>query len=191
MDRGTRSFWLLVVVLLAASAVFGFGAEGRRRQVQTSEASLATGDVVGLSEVVDGDSLVVEKAGQRVAVRLIGIKAFDPKDDPGETSRFGRQAVSELTRLLEDKPIRVLLHDPPTDSHGRTLAELFVDDQDVALDMVKRGLVLVYTVYPFGSMSMYLQEQAKAKADRVGLWSEPSVARRAELLSREWSRTSE
>ncbi|MEZ4370433.1 MAG: thermonuclease family protein [Polyangiaceae bacterium] len=191
MDRGTRSFWLLVVALLAASVGFGFGAEGRRRQVQTSEASLATGDVVGLSEVVDGDSLVVEKAGQLVAVRLIGIKAFDPKNDPGEASRFGRQAVSELTRLLQDKPIRVLLHDPPTDAHGRTLAELFVDDQDVALDMVKRGLVLVYTVYPFGSMSMYLQEQAKAKADRVGLWSDPSMARRAELLSREWSRQSE
>lgn len=57
--------------------------------------------------------------------------------------------------------------------------------------MVRRGLVLVYTVYPFGSMSMYLQEQAKAKADRVGLWSEPDVAKRAELLSREWSRQSE
>ncbi|MCA9627229.1 MAG: thermonuclease family protein [Myxococcales bacterium] len=191
MDRGTQSFWLLVMVLLAASVVFGFGAEGRRRQVQSSESSLATGDIVGLAEVVDGDSLVVVKGEQRVAVRLIGIKAFDPKSDPGDASRFGREAVSELTRLLKDKPIRVLLHDPPTDAHGRTLAELFVDDQDVALDMVKRGLVLVYTVYPFGSMSMYLQEQARAKADRVGLWSESDMAKRAELLSREWSRKSE
>lgn len=179
---------MLVVVLLAASMVFGFGAEGRRRQVQTSETNLVTGDVVTLVEVVDGDTVLLAKDGERVAVRILGIKAVEANAPKDPAAQFGQRSILELKRLLADKPIRVLVNDPPKDTHGRTLAELFVDDQDVALELVRRGLVLVYTVHPFPSMSMYLQEQARSRAERVGLWGSPEAAKRAGLLSQEWSK---
>jgi len=150
-----------------------------------------TGDVVTLVEVVDGDTLLVAKDDARVAVRILGIKALDAKAPKDPMAQFGQRSILELKRILADKPIRVLLNNPPKDPHGRTLAELFVDDQNVALELVRKGLVLVYTVYPFASMSMYLQEQAHSRAERAGLWASPEAATRASLLSQEWSKRAE
>jgi endonuclease YncB( thermonuclease family) len=189
VDRGTRFFWALVVALLGASLYFGVNAEAQRRSVQKSEATVATGDVVSFVRAVDGDTLLVaNQAGESVAVRLLGIKAFAAGTDKDPTSRFGQAAVDELTSLVEDKPLRVLLNDPPTDKHGRTLAELFVADQDVGLQLVRRGLVLVYTVYPFPSMALYLQEQEAARAKRLGIWGDAEVAKRADLQLEQWRR---
>lgn len=191
VDGGTRSFWLLVIALLAASLFFAFGAESRRRQVQTSDTSLVTGDVVTLIEVIDGDTVLVAKGDDRIAVRILGIKALESTAPKDPMAQFGQRSILELRRLLADKSIRVLLNNPPQDAHGRTLAELFVDDQNVALELVRQGLVLVYTVYPFASMSMYLQEQAHSRAERAGLWASPEAAKRATLLSQEWSKHGE
>jgi micrococcal nuclease len=189
VDRGTRLFWALVVALLGASVYFGVNAEARRRSVQRSDATVSTGDIVRLSRVIDGDTvLVTSQDGANVAVRLLGIKAFAVTGDRDPTVHFGRAAVAELSAMLEDKPLRVLLNDPPRDKHGRTLASLYVDDRDVALTLVSRGMVLVYSVYPFPSMSLYLQAQATARAERKGLWGEPVVAARADLLTQQWRR---
>ena len=187
MDRGTRVFWGLIIVLLGAALHFGLNAEQRRRAVQRSEATLATGDVVRLERVIDGDTVTVQTAtGEAVAVRLLGIKAFDPTTQKGPAARFAGAAVASLKRTLQDEPIRVLLNDPPQDKHRRTLATLYVGDHDVGLSLVSAGLALVYTVYPFQGMNLYLQEQAAARAERRGLWANPVVAQRADLLMQQW-----
>lgn len=187
MDRGTRVFWLLLACLLGASLFFGVSAESRRRAVQKSEAKVDTGDIVRLSKVVDGDTVLVENnQKQGVAVRLLGIKAFEDHPARDVSSRFGAQAEQAMKKLMRDKPVRVLLNNPPQDKHGRTLAELFVGGRNVGLELVRRGLVMVYTVYPFPSMSLYLQAQETARADRRGLWGDETVAKRADLLGRQW-----
>jgi micrococcal nuclease len=192
VTRGSWFFWSLIVVLLGSALCFGVGAERRRRAVQASEVSLATGDLVTLSSVPDGDTVVVKTAdGQEAVIRLLGVKAFpiQPAKDPA--SYHGQAAVAELGRMLEGKTIRVMLHTSPRDKHGRWLAELFVDDEAVALSLVKKGLVLTYTAYPFPTMPLFLQEQATARAERRGLWRDPDMARRAELLAAEWRRTAQ
>ena len=183
-----RVFWGLIVALLAASLFFGLNAESRRRAVQRSQASVETGEIVQLGRVVDGDSVVVKNAaGENVSIRLLGVKAFsaDGKDD---TAAFGNLAVQKLQDLLEDKPIRVLLHSTPKDRHGRMIAELFVDDNNVGVEMIRAGVALAYTVYPFASLTIYLEEQEAARASKKGLWRNESVASRADLLAREWGR---
>lgn len=192
MDRGTRVFWGLVVALLGASAYFGAHAEQRRRKVQESEASVSTGAVVRLARIVDGDTVVIQTAdGGSVAVRILGVKSFSPAGDKDPTAHVGQNAVTALGKMLEDKPIRVLVNADPKDKHGRTIATLFVDNRDVGLEMIKQGLVLAYPVYPFPAMTIYLQEQEAARAARRGLWAEADVARRADLLLAEWRRGSE
>ncbi len=189
MDRGTRVFWGLVVALLGASAYFGANAEQRRREVQRGEASVSTGAIVHLSRVVDGDTVLVQNPdGGSVAVRILGVKSFDPAGDKAPTARAGQAAVAALGRMLGEKPIRVLLNAEPKDKHGRTIATLYVDDKDVGLTLVKQGLVLVYPVYPFPALSMYLEEQEAARAARRGFWSDPEAAHRADLLLAEWRR---
>jgi endonuclease YncB( thermonuclease family) len=99
--------------------------------------------------------------------------------------------MDALGELMAEKPVRVELHQTPTDKHGRTIAELHADEQNVGRALVRRGLVVVYSLYPFESMREYLHLQEVARAERQGLWSDPQVAKRADLLEREWRRQSQ
>ena len=63
MDWGTRIFWSLVAVLLGASVFFAQGAEAQRSLAKAAEATLETGDLVKVIQVVDGDSLVAAAKG--------------------------------------------------------------------------------------------------------------------------------
>jgi micrococcal nuclease len=191
VDSGIR-FWGLIAVLLGMSVYFGVNAESRRREVTTSEAALQTDDLVRLAQVVDGDTvLVTTDAGQKVAVRILGIKAFDAKADRDPTARFGKAAVDELSRSMTNEPVRVAVDATPKDRHGRTLATLYVGGKDVGLALVKQGLALVYTVHPFPAMSLYLEQQEAARADRRGLWADPAVVGPADLLQKNWQKEAE
>jgi endonuclease YncB( thermonuclease family) len=191
VEAGTRFFWLLIAALLGAAAFFGLNAESRRRAVQSSQTTLENGAIVQLQRVVDGDTVLVDAGGQTVVVRLLGIKSFPVQPERAPVARFGKAAVDELRRMTESQPLRVLLHDPPKDRHGRTLAELFVGQSDVGLELVKRGLALVYTVHPFPSMPLYKEEQEEARADRRGLWADEHAARQADLMIAQWGRETE
>jgi micrococcal nuclease len=187
MDRGARVFWSIVIVLGTASTYFGVRAESVRRSVQRANADVHTGDLVSFSKVIDGDTvLLVNAAGDAVTVRILGIKSFDTTSvkDPG--AAWGRRANEVLRKTLEAKPIRVMLATPPKDKHGRTIATLFVDDEDVSPKLIREGLVLVYTAFPFPAMHEYMHEQELAKNDHKGLWGDPLATERAQLLVQEW-----
>jgi len=187
VDRGTRVFWSIVIALGGASAYFGVRAEHVRRSVQRASADVQTGDLVSFSKIVDGDTVLLMNAqGDPVTVRLVGVKAFDSASAKDPASAWGRGAGETLRKSVEAKPIRVMLATPPKDKHGRTLATLFVDDEDVAVKLIREGLVLVYTQYPFPAMHEYLHEQEKAKNEHKGLWGDPLATERAQLLVQEW-----
>lgn len=191
MDKGTRTFWGLIAALLLASAFFGANAEKRRRAVQRGDKDVAvqTGDIVSFVRVVDGDTLLMQTGdGSPFALRLLGVKAFEGKLDKDPVARWGREAEDALRQKLDGQPVRVLTHSTPKDRHGRVIAQLFVGDHDIGLDLVKEGRVLVYTPYPFPAMSLYLQEQAAARADRRGLWADSTAVERADALSRKWGK---
>jgi endonuclease YncB( thermonuclease family) len=187
MEKSTAVFWSLIVVLLSASLFFGLSAEQRRKSVQVGSGKIDSGDLVRLVKVIDGDSVQVVREGQEpVAVRLIGIKSFNAKVEKDVVTPFGQAAVETLQRLMTDRPVRVMLNVTPKDKNGRYLATLFADDQDIALHLVRQGLVLVYTVYPFPAMQSYLQEQDLARAGRRGLWASSAASERALAMINEW-----
>ena len=189
--KGNALFWLMIATLLSCSLYYGLNAEARRREVQRFEATLETGAEVALVSVIDGDTVVVrDEDGASVAVRLLGVKSFDPTRDKQAESRFGRNAMDAIGELLRDRTAVVVLNDPPKDKYGRTLARLSVDGRDIGLSLVERGLVLVYTAFPFAQMDQYLEQQARARAAKVGLWANADIARQADLFDREWRRQS-
>jgi micrococcal nuclease len=177
----------MLAALAGASAFFGVEGQGMRGALAQASATVSTGDLVKLVSVTDADSIIVRNpAGEDVSVRLLGIKALEGA--PGKDSLTAHASVgkSALERALEDKPIRVLLGTPPKDKHGRTLATLYVDDEDVGLRLVRHGHVLVYTAYPFPGMQRYLDAQAEAKSERKGLWADDAAAARADALLAIW-----
>jgi endonuclease YncB( thermonuclease family) len=187
MDRAPIAFWTLIVLLLSASLFYGSNAEKMRRNVQAGGGKIDSGDLVRLVRVVDGDTVQVARDGlEPVTARLIGVKSFDAKVEKDVVTPFGQAAREALQRLMTDRPIRVMLNATPKDKHGRYLATLYADDQDIALYLVRQGLVLVYTVYPFPAMQIYLQEQEQARAGRRGLWSSNAATERALAIMNEW-----
>jgi endonuclease YncB( thermonuclease family) len=189
VERATLLFWTLVAALLGAAGFYGSQVWQFQAAQQQRDVALASGDVVTLKTVLDGDTVVVAKDGVgQTTVRLLGIKAFETKAAKDDAAVHGRAAEDALRRLATDQPLRVLLNTPPKDRHGRTLATLYVGGEDIGMTLVARGHALAYTVYPFAQMSAYLQAQAAAKAQRLGLWADPAVVERAEGLIREWAR---
>lgn len=187
MERGTRVFWSVIAVIVAAAIFFGVSAERKRMTAAKSGGGLATGDLATLVSVNDGDTVVLANdAGDKVVVRILGIKAFEDTTGRDTAATYGNLAVAELKRELEHHAIRVLVANPAKDKTGRTLATLFVDDHDVGLKLVRDGLVLVYTAFPFPGMQRYLEEQDRAHVERKGLWSDPAATLRAERLLGAW-----
>ena len=186
-DMQTTLFWGCIALLLSASIFYGFNANRMRRSMLGSEGKVSSGDVVMLERVIDGDSVTVAQEGQKpAAIRILGIKAFEASIEKDVVAPYGQAAVDTLKRLMANRPVRILLHSTPKDRYGRYIAMLYVDDQDIGLRLVKEGLALVYTVYPFQAMSFYLQEQEAARAGRRGLWANNEVTSRALALIREW-----
>lgn len=188
MDRSTRLFWLLIAGLLLAAAGFAWGVARQPDAGVQADVTLDNGDVVTATAVLDGDTLVVMKGEDgRVTVRLLGIQAFDPRLAKDDTSTQGRTAAEALRRMVEAQPLRVLLHQPPRDRRGRTLASLYIGSEDVALQLIRDGHAQVYTVYPFAQMTLYLQAQQQARAARLGLWANPVAAAQADARARQWA----
>jgi endonuclease YncB( thermonuclease family) len=191
LDRGTRVFWALIIALLGASGFFATKVEQRRRVIQPVAPlpPLATGDLVRVTRVVEGNVVVVTTdAGVSAALEIAGIKTFDATLRFDDAARFGALALDELRRLFENESVRVELATPARDKRGRVRAHLYVGETDVGLALVKKGLALTYSVYPFPTMSLYAEEQAQAQAERQGFWADPRIAKRAELLERQWRR---
>lgn len=187
MDRRTFAFWSIIAILIGVSVFYGIGAEKQRRSLQAGAGKLESGDLVRLVRVIDGDSILAAREGQPPAtIRLVGIKTFDAKLAKDVVTPFAQAAIESLQRGMADRPIRVMLHSTPKDRHGRYLATLLVDDEDIAIRLVRNGLALVYTVYPFPAMQNYLQEQEQARAGRRGLWSNATATERSLALIREW-----
>lgn len=187
MDQRTFAFWAIIAVLVGTSVFYGINAEKQRRSIQSAGGKIESGDLVRLVKVIDGDSLVAAREGQApVTIRIVGIKSFDAKVEKDLVTPFAQAAMETIQRGMADRPVRVLLHAIPKDKHGRYLATLYVDDEDIAIRLVRQGLALVYTVYPFPAMQNYLQEQEQARAGRRGLWSNAAVTERALALIREW-----
>jgi len=187
LDAGTRLFWTILLALLGASAFFGVQGERARASIQKPGARLETGELVTLSSVTDGDSVIVKNAvGDDVVVRIIGVKSLEGSTQRDAFAAYATEATNALRRHLENKSARIMLGVPPRDKHGRTLATLFVDDHDVGLALVSEGALLVYTAYPFPEIQRYLDAQSRAKGERKGLWADPAASARAELLLGMW-----
>lgn len=82
-----------------------------------------------VEKVVDGDTIVVERGGERVTVRLIGIDAPEATAlRKGAAECFGNEATTHARALLEGARV-TLKTDPSQDTHdryGRLLAYVFI-----------------------------------------------------------------
>jgi endonuclease YncB( thermonuclease family) len=110
--------------------------------------------------VVDGDTIRAEAKGKEIKIRLVEI------DAPEMNQPFGAQSKNFLNRLLYEKDVTLISQGE--DRYGRVLGNLFSNELNVNMLMVKFGFAWVYEKYAKNS-SLY-KHQDQAKAENLGLW---------------------
>ncbi|WP_378944298.1 thermonuclease family protein [Mesorhizobium sp. ANAO-SY3R2] len=135
--------------------------------------------LIGRASVIDGDT--VEIAGERI--RFNGVDAPESwqvcHDGSSAAYRCGKAAADALDSFLAaSRPIRCEYVE--RDRYRRFVGDCYrADGQSVARWLVRNGHALDWPRYSKGA---YGSEQAKAKADRRGMWQgdflEPRESRR-------------
>jgi micrococcal nuclease len=112
----------------------------------------------------DGDTVtLLDTAGQRVRVRLVGI------DAPELDQPMGREARAALATKLAGGIVRV--EGDARDQHGRLLGTLRLDDRDLNREMVAEGWAWAFT--GFAEDDDLIAAEAAARHGRRGLWADP------------------
>ncbi len=116
-----------------------------------------TGKCVGVS---DGDTILVMNEGKAVKIRLEGV------DCPESHQDYGAKAKEFTSGMVFGKDVTV--KEKEKDQYGRTVGNVFIDEKNLNLELVKAGFAWHYKLY---SKSKELAEaEAKARSDKVGLW---------------------
>ena len=116
--------------------------------------------------VHDGDTVIVKTGDgpttDTTHIRLSGIDAPELKQPMGEKSKVA------LSDMVFGKVIEVIPEGSTT--YDRQVATIKLDGQDICLKMVATGNAWWYERYAKHDMRL-ANAQAKAKADRLGIWA--------------------
>jgi endonuclease YncB( thermonuclease family) len=141
-------------------------------------AEVLTGQVISIS---DGDTItVLDESQTQHKIRLAGI------DAPEKTQAFGQASKKSLSDLVFQKQVNVYWE--KTDRYQRIVGKVSLQDQDICLEQVKRGMAWHYKQYQRDQTQedrlKYDRAEREARDNRIGLWSddapiEPSKFRHA------------
>lgn len=116
-------------------------------------------------KVADGDTVTVLDANNtQHRVRLIQIDAPELKQP------FSRVARDALADLIATKEVSIKVDG--MDRYQRLLGEIFIDNLNVNLYMVRQGYAWAYTQYV--TDSRYSDAQQAAQREKLGLWRDPN-----------------
>ncbi len=125
----------------------------------------AGGDIAvkRVKEVSDGDSITILTNNNRTKkLRLYGI------DTPEKDQPYGNASKKHLEKLLSSGKVSYSVHE--VDTYGRTVADVYVNDEHINLKMIKDGYAWHYEYYK--RSSEFKNAQKNAKANKLGLWKD-------------------
>jgi micrococcal nuclease len=128
-----------------------------------------------VTRVVDGDTIWVEDAGERVRVRFIGIDTAETVA-PGEpVGCFGPEATAEAERLMAGQQVYLEVDESQGrfDRFDRLLAYVWLTDgRMVNYELVRNGFAIEYTYDdPYRYQADFRAAQAAAESEQLGLWA--------------------
>lgn len=133
--------------------------------VEQTYAELFTGIV---SSVYDGDTITLQTDSGVKRVRLAGIDAPELKQPFGNESRdaLGQSVLNQQVTVDATKQ----------DRYGRSVGKLLLNNEDINLKQVRRGLAWVYTDYikelTAENQELYKTAERAANDDHIGLWQD-------------------
>ena len=126
----------------------------------TASAFEFTGKVVS---VADGDTITVLYGKKEYKIRFLHI------DCPESSQAFGTKAKQVLSNKVFGKTVTVRWTEK--DRYERILGDVYIGKRRINAEMVQEGMAWHYKF--FSKDATIAAAQTKAKAGKVGLWSQP------------------
>ncbi len=124
-----------------------------------------------VTRVVDGDTIHVEIAGKDYRLRYIGMDTPETVDARRPVGCYGAEASERNRQLVEGRTVGLEKDVSETDSFGRLLRYVWVEDQMVNEALVEEGYALAATYPPDVRYSgVFASLQAQAREGKRGLW---------------------
>ena len=130
-----------------------------------------------IEKVVDGNTVVIQRDGKSVPVRLIGVDTPDTMHPQKPAEAFGKEASAFARHLLlgESVYLRGDEGEEREDRYGHLLAYLYrvPDGLFVNLEIVRQGYGRTLTRFPFQHMELFQHYERQAQEAAKGLWGQP------------------
>lgn len=138
-------------------------------------------DAYVVQYVIDGDTFIINKDGQEVKVRLIGVDTPESVakqeylDNTGkENTQEGKIASDYVKDLITDKTVYLEYDIGKEDIYGRTLAYVYLDPEKTLMLqelLLQKGLAKTMTIMPNIKYSIrFANLEKEAKDNDVGFW---------------------
>ncbi len=111
----------------------------------------------------DADTCWIKDEGKQYKIRLHGV------DAPESDQPYGPEAKRFMNNLVGHKQVSLRCSGI---SYDRKTCSIYLNGKDVSAILVRAGYAWDYPEYSNGR---YAQEQAKAKAAKVGLWKDSNI----------------
>lgn len=120
-------------------------------------------EIIGVvSKVTDGDSLTITDTNNKPhKVRLVNI------DAPEKNQDYGLESTKSLESICLNKETKITYESK--DKYDRILGYVYCNGAYANLEQVKLGMAWVYEKY--SNDESFIAAQNKAKAAKLGLWS--------------------
>lgn len=134
-------------------------------------------EIVRVTDVHDGDTIVVLRGGRTVTIRLIGVDTPETGRPDTPVQYFGPEASDRTRTALLGKTVRLEFEPPDrpggsVDKYGRVLSYVFTDDgQNFNLELVRLGYGRAYTKYPFSRQREFEAAEREARNAGIGIWN--------------------
>jgi micrococcal nuclease len=114
--------------------------------------------------IEDGDSITIMYNNSFTKIRIYGI------DAPEGTQTYGDISKTHLRYLISNKTL--LIKERYQDRFGRTVADVFISDSDIGLEMIRAGMAWHFVKY--SNDPAYKEAEQLARRNKVGLWGLPN-----------------
>ena len=140
--------------------------------------------------IVDGDTIVIKYDGKYEKVRLLCVNTPESvHSDKKQNIPMGKVASKYTQKKLTGKQVKLEFEiDRLRGNHGRLLAYVFVDGQNLNLDLVRQGLSPYYTKY--GKSQRYDSEfravEKQARKEKLNIWGDSELTKKYLRLKSKW-----
>jgi len=156
-------------VIVGTAVYFGLSRGENEKEFLPSQTECLAPSEAMVTKIIDGDTVVVEGGYH---VRLLGIDA----DESGFLC-YG-EAKTRLEELVLNKEVKLEKDQTDVDQYDRCLRYIFLDDENISLQLVKEGLAIARFYPPdVKYQNEIIQAEKEAMDGKVGCkWSASAAA---------------